>query len=57
MMAAIKRYKAVITMPEKMSNEKVNIMKALGAEVLRTPTEAAFDDYNSHICKIFYNID
>jgi cystathionine beta-synthase len=37
------------TMPEKMSNEKVNILKALGAEIVRTPTEAAFDAPESHI--------
>lgn len=30
-------------MPEKMSNEKVDTLKALGAQVIRTPTEAAFD--------------
>ena len=32
-----------------MSNEKVDTLKALGAIVYRTPTEAAFDDYDSHI--------
>lgn len=26
-----------------MSNEKVDVLKALGAEIIRTPTEAAFD--------------
>lgn len=41
--AAVKGYKCVITMPEKMSKEKVDVLKALGAEILRTPTEAAFD--------------
>jgi hypothetical protein len=30
-------------MPEKMSKEKVDVLKALGAEIVRTPTEAAFD--------------
>lgn len=30
-----------------MSDEKVNILKALGAEVIRTPTEAAFDSPSS----------
>jgi len=28
-------------MPEKMSKEKVDVLKALGAEIVRTPTEAA----------------
>merc|ERR1711976_934988 len=31
------------------SGEKVNTMKALGAEILRTPTEAAWDAEDSHI--------
>lgn len=42
-------YKCIITLPEKMSNEKVDTLKALGAIVYRTPTEAAFDDFDSHI--------
>ncbi|XP_053681678.1 uncharacterized protein LOC128732453 [Sabethes cyaneus] len=41
--AAVKGYKCLIVMPEKMSNEKVDTLKALGAQVIRTPTEAAFD--------------
>jgi cystathionine beta-synthase len=32
-----------------MSNEKVDILKALGAEIIRTPTEAASDSPDSHI--------
>ncbi len=47
--AAIKGYKMIITMPEKMSKEKEVVLKALGAEIVRTPTEAAWDDPNSHI--------
>jgi len=47
--AAVKGYKMIITLPEKMSNEKVDILKGLGAEVIRTPTEAAWDHYDSHI--------
>lgn len=43
MAAAAKGYRCLIVMPEKMSNEKVDTLKALGAEVIRTPTEAAFD--------------
>jgi cystathionine beta-synthase len=35
MAAAIKGYKMIITLPEKMSNEKVNTLKGLGAEVIR----------------------
>ncbi|XP_055608355.1 cystathionine beta-synthase-like protein [Uranotaenia lowii] len=41
--AAVRGYKCLIVMPEKMSNEKVDTLKALGAHVIRTPTEAAFD--------------
>lgn len=41
--AAVKGYQCIITMPEKMSKEKVDVLKALGAQIVRTPTEAAFD--------------
>ena len=47
--AAVKGYRCIITMPEKMSQEKQISLKALGAEIIRTPTEAAFDDPASHI--------
>ncbi|PRD31464.1 UNVERIFIED_CONTAM: Cystathionine beta-synthase [Trichonephila clavipes] len=47
--AAVKGYKCIIVMPEKMSNEKVNTLKALGAEIIRTPTSARFDAPESHI--------
>jgi len=47
--AAIKGYRMIICLPKKMSGEKVNTMKALGAEILRTPTEAAWDAEDSHI--------
>lgn len=45
----LKGYKCIITLPEKMSNEKLDTLKALGATVYRTPTEAAYNDYESHI--------
>ncbi|KAI8826065.1 tryptophan synthase beta subunit-like PLP-dependent enzyme [Fimicolochytrium jonesii] len=47
--AAVKGYRAIITLPEKMSQEKVDVLKALGAEIIRTPTEAAWDAPESHI--------
>ena len=47
--AAVKGYKMIITMPEKMSQEKEVVLKALGAEIVRTPTEAAWNDPDSHI--------
>ena len=42
-------YHVVITMPEKMSKEKQVAIEALGAEIIRTPTEAAWDSPESHI--------
>ena len=36
--AAVKGYRAVIIMPDKMSQEKVDMLKAYGAEVILTPT-------------------
>jgi len=47
--AAVKGYKMVITLPQKMSQEKVDVLNALGAEIIRTPTEAAWDAPESHI--------
>ena len=47
--AAVKGYKMIITMPEKMSQEKEVVLKALGAKIVRTPTAAAWDDPDSHI--------
>lgn len=43
MACAVKGYKCLIVMPEKMSTEKVDALKALGAQIIRTPTEASFD--------------
>jgi cystathionine beta-synthase/cysteine synthase A len=47
MVAAVKGYRMIITLPEKMSQEKQVVMEALGAEIIRTPTEAAHDDPES----------
>ncbi|XP_077274172.1 cystathionine beta-synthase isoform X1 [Temnothorax americanus] len=49
MAAAVKGYKCIIVMPEKMSNEKVYVLRALGAEIVRTPTEAAWDSPEANI--------
>lgn len=49
LIGAIKGYRTIITLPEKMSNEKVSVLKALGAEIVRTPTSAAWDSPESHI--------
>jgi len=48
MAAAIKGYRLIITMPMKMSAEKQLMMEALGAEIVRTPTEAAHDSPESN---------
>ncbi|MEM7677719.1 MAG: pyridoxal-phosphate dependent enzyme, partial [Myxococcota bacterium] len=47
--AAVRGYRMIITMPEKMSREKQVVLEALGAEIIRTPTEAAWDAPDSHI--------
>lgn len=47
--AAVKGYKMIITMPEKMSHEKQVVLEALGAKIYRTRTEAAWNDPDSHI--------
>ena len=38
--AAVKGYKAVLTMPENMSAERINLIKAYGARVVLTPAAA-----------------
>lgn len=48
MAAAIKGYRLIITMPEKMSREKQATMEALGAEIVRTPTAAGHDSPESN---------
>mgnify|MGYP001166269014 FL=1 len=47
--SAVKGYKCIITMPEKMSKEKQIALEALGAEIIRTPSDVPFDDPTSHI--------
>jgi len=46
---AVKGYKIIITMPEKMSREKQVVLEALGAKIYRTRTEAAWNDPDSHL--------
>lgn len=48
MACAIKGYRLIITMPMKMSVEKQATMEALGAEIVRTPTEAGHDSPESN---------
>src|SRR5690606_5273770 len=47
--AAVYGYRMIITMAEKNSREKQAVLGALGAEIIRTPTEAAWDAPESHI--------
>lgn len=44
-----KGYKTIITLPEKMSPEKVAVLRSLNATIIRTPTQAAYDSPESHI--------
>ncbi|KAI9710274.1 MAG: cystathionine beta-synthase [Bogoriella megaspora] len=49
LVGAVKGYRTIITLPEKMSPEKVAVLRALNAEIIRTPTAAAYDSPESHI--------
>lgn len=46
---AVRGYNMIITLPQKMSQEKVAVLEGLGARIIRTPTEAAWDAPESHI--------
>lgn len=46
---AVMGYKVIITMPEKMSQEKQAALERLGATIYRTPSEAAWNSPESHI--------
>jgi cystathionine beta-synthase len=46
--AAVKGYRCIFTMPDKMSTEKINRLKALGAQVIVTPTNVAAEDPKSY---------
>ncbi|HXX30138.1 MAG TPA: cysteine synthase family protein, partial [Myxococcaceae bacterium] len=46
--AAVKGYRCIFTMPDKMSTEKINRLKALGAQVVVTPTNVPADSPQSY---------
>ncbi len=49
MAAALKGYKCIFTMPDKMSQEKVRLLKAYGADVIVTPTAVAADHPDNYV--------
>ena len=48
MISAVMGKKSIITIPDKMSPEKINLMKAFGAEVVITPTDVPYDSPESY---------
>lgn len=49
MIAAIRGYKAILTMPDKVSKEKQNALKAYGAEIIICPTSASPDSPEHYV--------
>jgi cystathionine beta-synthase len=48
MVAAVKGYRCIFVLPDKMSQEKISLLKAYGAEVVVTPTSVAPDSPESY---------
>src|SRR3954470_507393 len=48
MVAAVKGYRCIFVLPDKMSQEKISLLKAYGAEVVITPTSVAPDSPESY---------
>src|SRR6185436_9303409 len=46
--AAVKGYRAILCMPDKVSVEKINLLKSFGAEVVVTPTAVPPDSPDSY---------
>ncbi len=49
--AALKGYRCIFTMPDKMSQEKVRLLRAFGAEVIITPTAVPPDHPDNYVMK------
>lgn len=47
--AAVKGYRCIFTIPDKMSQEKVRLLKAFGAEVIVTPTAVPPDHPDNYV--------
>jgi len=50
LVAAVRGYKAIFVMPDKMSLEKIQALRAFGARVVVTPTNVAPEDPRSYYC-------
>lgn len=49
MLAAYKGYKAIFVMPDKMSAEKINVLRAYGAKVMIAPSAVPHEDENNYV--------
>ncbi|RME04370.1 MAG: cysteine synthase family protein [Planctomycetota bacterium] len=48
LVAAVKGYRCIFTLPDKVSREKQNLLRALGAEIVVTPTDVDAEDPRSY---------
>jgi len=48
MVAAVRGYRSIFVLPDKMSSEKIDLLKAYGAEIVITPTNVAPDAPESY---------
>ncbi|MBM4386670.1 MAG: cysteine synthase family protein, partial [Deltaproteobacteria bacterium] len=48
LIAAVKNYRVIFTIPDKMSQEKINFLRAFGAKVVVTPTNVPPDSPDSY---------
>src|SRR5271167_5026324 len=59
LVAAVRGYKCIFTMTDKQSKEKVDLLKALGADVIVCPTAVEHDDprsYHSVVEKLAHDV-
>ena len=48
--AAVRNYKSIFVMPDKMSEEKIRALRAVGAKVVICPTDVEAEDPRSYYC-------